>query len=171
MADTFTLITSTSVGVAGASYIEFTNLPTHFDDLVIKLVGRINGLGQGTAYSIKINGSSGLYSGTRVGGDSATARYYSSSYAQGFAGSFNGNTDTANQFSVHELHFPKYNSNKYKTFLCNYATEANIVSRCYLGADGNIWNVSDPITSIRLWGSTGDFVQYTNAYLYGIRNV
>ena len=62
MANTFQLISSTTVGAGGASSIDFTSIPSTYTDLVIKWSGRLTSTGGDaspwTATGITLNATS-----------------------------------------------------------------------------------------------------------------
>ena len=60
MANTYTLISSVTVGSGGASSIEFTSIPSTYTDLLLNFSGRsnTNQASGGFACKIEFNGSS-----------------------------------------------------------------------------------------------------------------
>ena len=164
---TYKAIASTTVGSGGASSITFSSIPQTYTDLVIKLSTRsgfdwircqFNSSG-GTAYSsrwLSGNGSS-AGSGSSSGDSSARATIV-------------GQTDTANTFGNAEVYIPNYTSSNYKSLSGDGVSEANQTA-AYAYLTASLWSNTSAITSITLTlENAGNFVQYSTATLYGIKN-
>ena len=169
MPDTFVKIASVTVGSGGASSIDFTSIPQTYTDLCIKLSARGTGTSntwtQGVLYP---NGSSSNLSyravygvfGTTTGSETGTG-----------GGAWFGTTvnNTANTFATNEIYIPNYTSSAYKSYSTDSATENNATSN-YMALIASLWSSTAAITSIELKFPTVDFVQYSTATLYGIKN-
>jgi hypothetical protein len=171
MPNTYTLIASSTVGAGGASSIDFTSIPSTYTDLIIKLSGRINSAGYDMHFSLRFNGnSSNAYSFKRLIGYQTTV----SSYAETNETSLNlystldGTTATSNTFGSVDLYIPNYTSSNTKSVSVDAATETNS-SDGYKSFYAGSWSGTSAITSITLIPWT-TFLQYSTAYLYGIKN-
>jgi hypothetical protein len=161
------LIQTVTVGSGGAAAIEFNSIPQIFTDLVIVASLRGNKSDAISAGIIKFNGSSSNFTNrSLIGAETST---FSNSYVTTRQiNSINGNTSTANTFSSHFVYIPNYRSSTAKSFSAEGATENN-GGYNELGIMANLWNVTDPITSITLYNEgTVNFMQYSSASLYGI---
>jgi len=178
MANTFTLISSVTVGSGGTtSSINFTSIPQTYTDL--KLVCSLRGdttnsdigiTGFQTHY-IRLNNNLGsLHSGRYLQGNGSAA----SSGSNGpetiwhAPGSTNASV-TANTFANSELYIPNYSGSKKKSASIDMAGENNeTTSGLFLSA--LFFDDTTAITGIEVFTSSGNFVQYSTAYLYGISN-
>jgi hypothetical protein len=174
MANTFKAIATVTVGAGGTSAITFSSIPSTYTDLVVKLSSRqnlaqiygvlniqFNGTG-GTAYSYRLiegNGSS-VSSGGQTSVDSIYGVY-----------SDNGANSTANTFSNIEMYVPNYTSSNFKSVSLDQVSENNATT-AFAILNAGIWANTSAITQITFstGGSGANFVQYTTATLYGIKN-
>lgn len=172
MANTYTLIASTTVGSGGASSIDFTSIPATYTDLLVKLSAR-----RTQAYAdvyLRFNGSSStIYSYRSLRGDgSATASNNASSQNYGYIGAgANRSSWTASTFSNLELYIPNYAGSNNKSYSVDTVTENNATAADSTFVAG-LWASTSAINQITLYPDIGygDFVQYTTAYLYGIKS-
>lgn len=174
MPNTFTLIASSTVGAGGAADITFSSIPNTFTDLCIKLSGRSDrNSGDSNAVKITFNGSTTGYTWRTLYGNGSTAYSYTQSTFfsdAGFAGFGNQNTgNTASTFSNHEIYIPNYASSSNKSFSTDSVQENN-AANAYATFAANLWSNSAAITSIKLAPEGFNFVQYSTAYLYGVKN-
>jgi len=163
MANTYTLISSVTVGSGGAANIIFSSIPQTYTDLVIKLSGRGSSGGESNITVVFNSGST--YAGKRLYSDGSTPSSDSTSQWGGFS---NASTFTASTFSSNEIYIPNYTSSNAKSWSVDSANETN-ATNVLMGIGGQLWNGTGAITSITL---TPDnvFAQYSTAYLYGISN-
>jgi hypothetical protein len=168
MANTYTLIASSTVGSGGAGSVEFTSIPNTYTDLLIKFSPRNDGQVWG---KLSFNGSSTGYiykslnaDGSSVGADASTDNNYTI-----FAPS---PSQTANTFGITEIYIPNYTSSNYKSASFESLTE-NMAVAVYMRMYAFVWSNTAAITSIQLTSHnspSNKWVQYTTAYLYGIKN-
>ena len=171
MADTYTLISSVTVGAGGASSIDFTSIPATYTDLLVKVSARSS---RSLAYdnlNITFNSNTSSYSSRRIygtgsatGSDSDPAG--TSSY---YAALVDGNTSTSNTFANVEIYIPNAFGSNYKSISSDSVEEEN-ASTAYVQLTAGLWSNSAAISSISLGCGHGNFVQYSTAYLYGIKN-
>ena len=164
---TYQLISSVTVGAGGASSIDFTSIPATYTDLVIKFSNRTNNTGSGNGFSITLNSSSTGYTRRSIYGDGSAAA--SNSGSTNSFGWVDGTTETANTFANVEIYIPNYAGSNYKS-LSNDAVMENNATAAYSQLAAMLWSNTAAITSISLTPGVGSWVQYTNAYLYGIKN-
>jgi hypothetical protein len=165
MATTFTLISSVSVGVLGAASMEFTSIPSTYTDLLIKISGRTNyvGIVDGAVVRFNNDTTSGNYTARRLIGSGSAATSDTNN-----TGAFAvGSTATANTFANCEMYIPNYAGSSYKSASVDNVAETNATTQ-YMGLAAFLWSNTGAITSIKISGESGSFVQYSTATLYGI---
>ena len=173
MANTYTLISSTTVGSGGASSIDFTSIPNTYTDLLIKISTRVDQAGApnvclrfnsdtGSNYKYKAafgNGTSpGSYSEVDTGSTFMNLGYGDNS------------AHTANTFGSTDVIIPNYADSNYKLTTSESTMEDNNATS-YLMITSGYWNNTNAITSITLFNQNSGYkwVQYTTASLYGIK--
>jgi len=171
MANTYTLISSVTVGSGGASSISFTSIPQTYTDLVVLVSSRNNSSNYGGFY-MKLNGST---LGTNV-----TAKKLQ---GDGSSASSNSSTEinwtksdlTANTFASTQIYIPNYTSSNNKSVSIENAPENNATAGGILHMTAWLWSQTAAVSEIAFGTFDGSFpndyfVQYTTAYLYGISN-
>lgn len=169
MPNTFALIKSATVGSGGSTTnIEFTNIPQTYTDLCVKLTGRGTGNTWYQAGKIEFNGVTTGYSYRTfiaVGGAPESGSGSGSWFPVVAA------TATANVFSNIAFYIPNYAGSTNKTFSLDAVTENRVSTYpTAMGFTANLWANTAAITSIKLSLITDTLVQYSTAYLYGIKN-
>ena len=165
MAHTYYLIGSYTVGSGGASSIDFTGIPGTYTDLLIKLSGR-NSV-SGNAVSIAFNGNSAVATYIGLQGDGSSKSSFGGTTFS-FAGNLNDSTSTANTFASIEMYIPNYTGSTQKSMSIDSVTENNGTT-AYATLIASLYNLTSAVTSIKLT-PPNSFVQYSTAYLYGIKN-
>lgn len=172
MANTYTLIASTTVGAGGASSIDFTSIPSTYTDLVVKHSTRYTSNGDGSVY-LQFNGDTGSnYNDRMLYGDpfaSSAGSVSNTNRTFSYAGSVNFSTMTANTFSSNEIYIPNYTSSNSKSYSVDGVSETNGAQAYEVMVAGR-WSGTSTITSIKIFPASGTFVQYSTATLYGIKN-
>ena len=179
MATTFTKIATVTVGSGGAATIEFTSIPSTYTDLCILMSARTLGAqGNGRALCYQLNSSTSNYTEVNLYGDGSTTGSFSATTlaTQGSTYGRMGNTvlcnptQTANTFSNISIYIPNYTSSNYKSLSFDGVSETNATA-VDTGLSALLWSNTSAITSIKFAAySSYDFVQYTTAVLYGIKN-
>ncbi len=167
MANTYKALSTVTVGAGGAATISFTNIPQTYTDLKIVLSTRSTDNSIADNMLIAINGSSSNFTGrflfTNTNGTISSGNDTTAS------GAYNGATATANTFSNVEIYFPNYVGSNNKSFSVDSVAENNATqSNMYI--DAKLWSNTAAITSIAFTPTTGNFVQYSTATLYGVFN-
>jgi hypothetical protein len=167
MANTYTLISSSTVGSGGASSIDFTSIPQTYTDLLIKYSIRTTGAAIATGGFIKFNSSTTGYTYRRLEGTGAAAG--SQNGSDRYAGVDTGTSATASTFSNAEVYIPNYAGSTNKSYSADSVSENNATT-AYTWLVAGLWSNTAAITSISLSDDTYNLGQYSTAYLYGISN-
>jgi hypothetical protein len=167
MANTFELIASSTVGSGGAASINFTSIPSTYTDIVFKLSLRDTYSGVASADLISFNGSTASITSRMIQG-SGSAVSSTSSPAR-FAGNNVSATATASTFSSVEVYIPNYAGSANKSFSVDSVTENN-ATEAYANFIAGLWSNSAAINQVTFTPTSGSFVQYSTAYLYGVKN-
>ena len=171
MANTYILIASSTVGSGGASTIDFSSIPSTYTDLLLKVSLRNSSANDRRILFIRFNGLTSGYTDTSIRGYNASA----------LSQTDNGGTNstpvwdlpaanaTANTFSNQEIYIPNYASSAQKSISSDGIGENNGANGAIAGLTAALLNTTSAISSMSLFCSPGDFVQYSTAYLYGIK--
>jgi hypothetical protein len=167
MANTYTLISSVTVGSGGAATMGFTSIPSSYTDLLVRFSARSNRAAVVDGVNISFNGSTSSFTGRYIEGDGSTVI---SATSTRFAGGAVGNTATASTFGNVDIYIPNYTASVNKSFSVDSVTENNATA-AYADFVAGLWSNTAAITSIDLSPLVGSlFNQYSTAYLYGISN-
>ena len=167
MATTFELISSVTVGSGGAASIDFSSIPSTFTDLCVKVSSRSNRADNNDFLKISFNGVTTNLSHKSLSGDGSSAS--SGSDGSFIYGRLPGNTATSSTFGNAEFYIPNYAGSTTKPVGGDTVMENNATySVAYLLA--GLWNNTAAITQVNLAPYYGSFVQYSTAYLYGVKN-
>jgi hypothetical protein len=166
MATTYTLIASSTVGLSGASSIDFTSIPSTYTDLVVKVSSRTSLLSGTTELRLNLNGSAANFTGKYLLGTGAAAA--SGSLAQ-YAGQTETGAYTALTFSSHDIYIPNAFGSTNKSYSADAVTENNGTTG-YQDLIAGLWSQTAAINQVTLSLASGNFVQYSTAYLYGVKN-
>jgi hypothetical protein len=167
MANTFELIASSTVGSGGAANIDFTSIASTWTDLC--LVASVRGTSAYTFQNmlLKINGATTNGSTRWLKGDGSSAT--SASDTPIYSESMNYANSTSNTFSSFQFYFPNYLSSAYKSVSIDVVTENNATA-ANMQLQAGLWSNTSAITSLGIYPNIGNFVQYSTAYLYGVKN-
>lgn len=166
MANTYTLIASSTVGSGGAADIEFTSIPATYTDLSVSLSVRASTAAELYA---TVNGTTSGYTNRHIQGNGASASSGTYQTARYFLGEANWSTFTANTFSSQNLYLPNYAGSNAKSLSVDSVTENNATT-AYMYLIAGLVSSTSVVSSIKFTISSGTFVQYSTAYLYGISN-
>lgn len=170
MANTFELIASYTA-TASVSNIEFTSIPGTYTDLCVYVSTRGSSSGIAEANTIYFNTdtNNANYIGKRLlGSGSAATSDQTTSIKPGF---FNNLASaTASTFASSVIYIPNYAGSNSKSYSIDTVTENN-ATESYMALLAVRWTGTDAITRMKFTPeSAGNFVQYSTAYLYGIKN-
>ena len=177
MANTYTLIASSTVGSGGAATISFGSIVGTYTDLLIKFSGRNN---TGSLYvdDLKIvfnsDTNTARYSQKQLYGNSTAAASSSNTNLGCFAVfGLNGTVTTASTFSNTEIYIPNYAGSNQKSISVDASVETNdaAANHSSLALIAGLYNQTTAITQIDLSSYNGySFAQYSTAYLFGIKS-
>jgi hypothetical protein len=176
MANTMTLIATSTVGAGGTSSISFSDIPQTYTDLKILASTRDTRNSPGPGYlQLTFNGSSSDFSYRYFGyynsGPGDTGGNVAGSGGGGYV-SFAAGIDSqmANSFGNNEIYISRYTSNRYKLVGSNGVNENNSSYPVWLNVHSTIWRTTAAITSLSIIPGSGTFMQHTSVSLYGIKN-
>jgi hypothetical protein len=169
MATTFEALATVTVGSGGAASIDFTSIPQTYTDLLVKISARITRAGVETdIMNVSFNGTSTNESSRRLEANGTSVTSASNSLLLAYTA--NGTGATANTFGNADFYIANYASSNYKS-ASNEGVSENNATTAYIGMAANLWSNTAAITSIAFTPDAGtDFVQYSTATLYGIKN-
>jgi hypothetical protein len=161
MAKAFELISSVTVGAGGAASVGFSSIPSTYTDLLVYLSFRDDNVN----LFMTFNGSTANFTNKQLAYDGGGPASYSRTdtfvgYGQ------TASTFTANVFSNCSVYIPNYASSNNKSFSIDSASETNATGSAMLGLVGGLWSNTAAINAISFSASE---VQYSTAYLYGIK--
>ena len=172
MANTFELISAYTASTSVSS-ISFTSIPSTYTDLVLKLSARQSTAAIANDVTVQFNATASGNSNRYIYGDSASA----GSGNAGYTPSLNyisigvGNNATANTFGNVEVYLPNYASSNYKSFSADSVGESNGTSSVFQLMVAGLWSSTSAINQITITAaSSANFLQYSTAYLYGVKN-
>lgn len=162
----YNLIATTTVGSGGAASIAFSSIPQTYTDL--KLVVSARNTVAANIILASFNGSTADFTARILSGNGSSA---SSSVPTSRAVAFlQLNTDTASVFSNSEIYIPNYSGSTFKSFSSDSVRENNATGATLVLLAG-LWSNTAAISSIALTlTDSGNFMQYSSASLYGIKN-
>ena len=163
------LIETIEVGSGGAASIEFTSIPQDGVDLVLVFSCRTDNATVHLSTYVTFNSdTSANYDWLFLRGSGTSADSVSvSGDTKGWVGYIPGSSSTANTFGNTAVYISNYTSSAAKSFSSDNANETNAAS-VRMAIDASKWSGTDAISSIQLFGSSDNFVQYSTASLYKI---
>jgi hypothetical protein len=168
MANTFIQIGSTvTVGVSGAATIDFSSIPATYTDLILKISSRST---FGATYydtDISFNGSAASMTRRALYADGTNPASFSAANSR-FTWAA-APTATASNFSNAEIYIPNYAGSANKSVSSDTVVETNAASGNLLAFVAGLWSNTAAINQITLTPTSGTFVQYSTASLYGIK--
>ena len=167
MANTFTLIEAKTLTTTTAS-VTFSTIPATFTDLC--LVFSVRGDAADNGASIRFNGSASNLTARNIFGDGSNDTSNISSSSIFFYGGQNSSSWTANTFNNAQVYIPNYAGSNYKSVSADTVNENNGTD-AYMSFTAGLWSDTSAITSVTILPGSGNFVQYSTFYLYGIKNL
>lgn len=163
MANTFELISKTTVGAGGAASVTFSSIPATFTDLVISYSTRAASTGT-TWINLTFN-TGGTYTKQYLFGTGSVVNAGSGVFATNNNASY-----TANVFANGEIYIPNYLSSNAKSIIATSVNENNATQN-ETAMGSQLWSGTAAITSITFATDTGtNLAQYSTVRLYGIKN-
>jgi hypothetical protein len=172
MANTYTLISSVTVGSGGAATMSFSSIPATYTDLQLVVSARSSTGAYQTDCNIQVgNGSVDTGSNYRTreltsDGTTASSNTFTTTNIHPPIPGLAATSDTFGNFMLYILN---YAGSTQKSMSCDTVTENNAAAAAarlmaYLHTGTSAINI------ITLTAASGNFVQYSTAYLYGISN-
>ena len=173
----FESIATVTVGSGGASYLDFTSIPSGYQHLQIRAILRsvytnevqsAIGIRLGSAGSLD-TGSNYAYHGLYGDGASALA-YAGASQSQGNPGLTPASTATASVFSASVIDILDYGStSKAKTIRTFNGVDRNGGGQ--VRVTSSLWTSTSAVDTIRITEYNGQtYAQYSTAALYGVKS-
>lgn len=168
-------LATVTVGAGGSSSISFTSIPSAYEHLQIRAIGRTNRSATGGDYSLVVinnDASASNYSMHQLLGNGVSVLV--GGYPQTFAGALISRwaaaSDGSNMFGVAIIDILDYaNTNKYKTIRSLGALDTNSAN-CQINLESNLWMNTSAITSLTINPGAGtSWSQYSSFALYGIK--
>lgn len=163
MANTYTLIETVTVGVGGVASIEFGSIPQTYTDIVVMLSTRSASTGQQIICAV--NGSTATSQKSIFADGTGFKTSASGSTWLGFG---NSSAETASVFGNMQIYFPNYSGSTNKSVSADSVMENNAAA-AYMALTATLFGTA-AITGLTFTTNNGNFVQYSSASLYGIKN-
>lgn len=166
----FESIATTTVGAGGAADVTFSSIPSGYTHLQVRMIVRTNEANTNQNFKLQMNSDTGnnysyhrIYgSGTSAAADAASSNGYI------LLDRTAGNNATSSIFGTAVLDILDYaNTNKYKTTRLLGGVDLN--GSGYIMFSSGLWQSTSAITSLKIYPSTGSWVQYSHFALYGIK--
>ena len=159
------------MGSGGAAEINFTSIPATYTDLNLVFSTRDNSTGSsGNNIVIKLNDTTTLLDEKAILGTGSSVLSLSNSdsaiiYAYG-----DTSLATSNTFGNASMYIPNYAGSNFKSISIDGVTENNATAALQFFNAG-LFKSTSAVTSITLVAyNSANFVQYSTARLYGIKN-
>jgi hypothetical protein len=163
-------IATVTVGATSVASVEFTSIPSTYQHLQIRAMGRISGATNSDNLVLQFNSdTAGNYNSHYLYGDgsSAAAGAETGSQTSAITGRLSGANLSSGIFGVSVIDILDYaNTNKYTTNRTLCGVDANGSGIVML--ESSLWRNTAAVTSIKLFGSS-NLVQYSSFALYGIK--
>jgi hypothetical protein len=161
------LIEAKTVGAGGVASVSFNSIPATYTDLQIVMSVRGSAVDAFRGMYFTINSSASDFAGVYLqGGGSGNAAAGSLARYLGTAPCAGA---TANSFSSVQLYIPNYRLALLKTMTADLIAETN-GTQSFQEMTTNRWSVTSPITDITFALDSGNIVQNSTFYLYGIES-
>jgi hypothetical protein len=174
MANTYVAIATVTVGSGGAASMEFASISGTYTDLLLRVSGRNNDNGSvNSPILMEINSLTTGYSNRYIYGNGASAFSATNGYTNFnklFGGEVNGNSSTASTFGSSDIYIPNYAGSNAKSMSVDAVSENNATT-AYPVLAALLSSNTGAITNIKVYPyNATNWLQYTTATLYGIKN-
>jgi hypothetical protein len=169
MANTYEIISSVTVGAGGSASIDFTSIPNTYKDLVLSFSTRSSATDSADAFDtiVKFNNSAANLTFISLRGDGSGVNY--NSLTDRMLRTTNPSNYTASTFSNVSMYIMNYAAITHKCYNIEGVVENNATSGAQVFMSG-AWAQTAAVNQLTLVPNGGSFVQYSTAYLYGIKN-
>jgi len=167
------LIDTKTAGSGGASYLEFTSIPSTYTDLMCVVSLKSDVSGGYTRIELTFNGSTTGYSERFMYGidGNATSGNASSNSKIEYIWIPATRSEAVSTFGNCNIYIPNYAVAQSKSVSTDFVTEGNISTSVLDGFNAGLWANNATISSLKITSNSGLFVENSTAYLYGISNV
>lgn len=171
MANTFELIASSTVGSGGVATVTFSSIPSTFTDLCLKLSFRDSSANDRRILFMRFNGGTSGYNDKSIRGYNGTVASQTDNGGNNSIAVWDvpAANATSSTFSNIEIYIPNYAGSTNKSVSADGVGENNSANGAIAGLTAGLSTLTSAITSIDLFAS-GNLVQYSTAYLYGVKN-
>ena len=167
MPNTFTLISTVTVGSGGQSTITFTSIPSTYTDLALNISARTSRAGTQDDFDISFNGSTSGLSYRRLYGTGSVVD--SDSGSRMITGYIAADGTTASTFGNLTVYITNYAGSANKSISSDGVSETN-ATNVNMSMVASLWSDTAAITSITLTPATSQTIlEHSTAYLYGIK--
>ena len=169
----FVPIATTTVPSAGAASVTFSSIPSTYTHLQIRGIARSTAAQSFAGLRLRVgNGSvdtGSNYSTHQLYGDGSTATATANApTTETYMGAISAANDTANTFGIAVIDILEYaNTNIYKTIRVLDGVDTNGAG--YINFNSAGWRSTSAINTISLYPSAGNFAQYSQFALFGIK--
>jgi hypothetical protein len=171
MANTMTLIASSTVGAGGVNTFTFSSIPSTYTDLKVVASIRMSVTNSDTGVYFNTAATDSFDRNVFGNGTSAGSDTHSNQQSI-YIGPVNTTNQTASTFSSFEMYVPNYGSSNQKPVTIDHVQENSAVG-AYATLAAGLSTKTAAISSITFYGYGGTsltYGQYTTFYLYGIKN-
>ena len=173
MANTYIQIGSTvTVGAGGSPSIDFSSIPSTYTDLLLKVSLRGTDANNYVNSRISFNGSTSGYTCKMLyglGTGTPSSLNNSVTNAVDFSSYGTGSLATSSTFGSVDIYIPNYAGSQNKSLSVDQVSENNATA-AIAALTAGLWANSTAINQVTITCGTGNFVQYSTASLYGIKN-
>lgn len=159
-----TKIQTVTVGSGGIASIDFASIASTYTDLMLTYSLRTTQATVSTSISLTFNTSASNFSMRGLYGNGSSAAAFTGTT---YGGESDGANATASTFSNNVLYIPNYSGSTNKSYSIDSVTESNTGTVIQMLVAG-LWSQTTAINAISLVASSGSFVEYSSATLYGI---
>lgn len=168
MANTYTLIASSTLS-SSQSAITFTSIPSTYTDLCLEVSLRTDQAVNANGCYLRFNDATTSYSERALFGSGASAASLSDTGVSIFFWYIDGASSTSSTFGNASIYVPNYAGSNYKSVSTDAVSENNGTT-AYAFLNAGLWSNTAAINKITLTAASGNLVQYSTAYLYGVKN-
>ena len=164
-------ISTVTVGGGGSASISFTSIPGTYTHLQVRFMARGTATAAGVGLRERLNSdTSASYSSHQLYGSGASvAATGGGSQSEMEIGGMTGATAGSNIFGVGVLDILDYSStDKYKTLRLLDGRDVN-GSGGYIFFESGSWQNTNAVTTVQIYPASGNFEQYSQFALYGIK--
>ena len=163
-------IATTTVGAGGASSITFSSIPSGYTHLQVRTLSRSDSAGINQLFARCNSDTGNNYSthGLYTDGGGSAAGNATTSTSRMSMGVHAGASTTANAFGGAVIDILDYaNGNKYKTIRSLTGIDAN--GSGWIWFASGLWMSTSAVSSLTFYPENGNFAQYSQFALYGIK--